>query len=161
MCQGTRVITVRPHVPDSLTRETVTHCVAFGLAEDAICLILRCTPSELKSCYPDELKYGLDKVNAQVGAALLHAALNEGDVNAQKFWLLNKAGWKDKKTDDEPGENDRDVLIERRLIVERILKRATRVDASVVATQDQEPVAKANGKNGKANGSNGNGVKHK
>lgn len=88
-------ITTRPpHYPTQHSRETVRHLVAFGLTIDQISYIVRCLPSEVNQHYVDEIESGLARINAQVQAALLHNALHKLDVQAQKLWLINKAGWK-------------------------------------------------------------------
>lgn len=151
--QGGIVVTLRPHCPTLQTRETVEKCVAFGMSQEAICAIINCTPLELKGHYALELQFGLEKVNAQVGMALMHAALEDRDINAMKFWLTNRAGWLregEKKSEEESGSIT--MVTEKRTIIERILKTRV-VDTSVVETV---PAKKTNGS---VNGSNG--MKHK
>lgn len=171
--QGTVVVRDPPHFPTMYTRETVTNLAAFGLTENQMAVILKCTPEDVRSNYSAEIEHGLARVNAQVQAAVLHAAIHERDVAAMKLWLVNKAGWRTgdgprglpKPGDDVPADGEYTV-VERREVLTRILSRVVQdkrnaekvIDGRVVATAAP---AKPNGTNGakKTNG-NGNGSGH-
>lgn len=171
--QGGVVVTVPPHYPTLDKRETVTMLAAFGLKEDQIAAILKCTPDDIRRWYQNELDTGLVRINAQVKAALLHQALYKEDVAAMRLWLVNNAGW---RTGDGPRgvlppgdvpEGETVTVHERRTIIEQVLTRVTREkrdgervipDARVVATQPQ--AAKPNGANGAHKKPNGNGSGH-
>lgn len=185
MHQGSIVVTQPPHYVTLHSRETAKHCAAFGLSDEQTCVILKCTPEELRLHYANEMEHGVALINAQVKAAVLHEALHGKDVQAMKLWLINNAGW---RAGDAPrgGVNstlpqlDHDgneiPVFERRTTIERILTRATQVkreqekvvvDSRIVSTQARAAgpaatgAAPANGAGGnghdKSNGSNGNG----
>lgn len=160
MCQGTVVLTERPHFPTMYTRDTVKHLTAFGLDANQMAIVLKCTLQELQLYYSEEIATGLVRVNAQVQAAVLHAAIYDRNVAAQKLWLVNKAGW---RSGDAPritvnaGETPSEATVhQRRSVIVDILREAIKhkrtqervIDATVVSSPKT------------ANGANGSG-KHK
>lgn len=161
VCQGTVVLTERPHFPTMYTRDTVKHLAAFGLDCNQMAVVLKCTLQELQLYYSEEIATGLVRVNAQVQAAVLHAAIYDRNVQAQKLWLVNKAGW---RSGDAPritvnqGESKSEVAVhQRRAVIVDILREAIRnkrateqvIDAKVVSAPKH------------TNGANGSGSKHK
>lgn len=166
MCQGTVVLTERPHFPTMYTRETVKHLAAFGLDSNQMAVVMKCSLQELERYYSDDIATGLVRVNAQVQAAVLHAAIYDRNVQAQKLWLVNKAGWRSgdapRITVNSGAQGNEQVTHQRRAVIVDILREAIRnkrateqvIDARVVST------TKAQGSNGAGfNGSNGS--KHK
>jgi hypothetical protein len=169
--RDTLIVTRPPHFPTMHTRETVTHLVAFGLDENQIAAVLKCTPDDVRQHYADELEHGLARVNARVMSAVLHAALYENSAPDRKLWLVNRAQWKGgdgNKTNilNAPGmgeDGETLTVVQRREVITKLLVKATQhkrqqervIDAEVV------PVAKStngNGANGHGtNGANGHG----
>lgn len=178
--RDTLIVTHPPHFPTMHTRETVTHLVAFGLDENQIAAVLKCTPDDVRRYYNEELEHGLVRVNARVMSAVLHAALYQDSAPDRKLWLTNKAGWKGDGAKALAianaagnGEDGEFTVVQRREVITNVLTRVTQakrqqervIEGTVVST-----VAKStNGANGHANSSNGhgmnggggNGVKHK
>lgn len=167
---GTLVVTVPPHFPTMHTRETATHLAAFGLDENQVAVILRCTPDDVRKHYAVEMEHGLMLVNSRVKSAVLHQALHKEDVNAMKLWLINNAGWRAGdgnktnilNTTPGAGEEGTMTIVQKREVITRLLVQATQhkrreetvIDAEVVPT----PKKNGNGTNGHgSNGSNGNG----
>lgn len=172
--RDTLIVTHPPHFATMHTRETVTHLVAFGLDENQIAAVLKCTPDDVRLHYGEELEHGLVRVNARVMSAVLHAALYQDSAADRKLWLTNKAGWKGDGAKAlaianaaGSGEDGEFTVVQRREVITNVLTRVTqakrqqeRVVDAVVST-----VAKSTNGNG-SNGSNGhggsgNGVKHK
>lgn len=176
------IVTYPPHFPTMHTRETVTHLAAFGLDENQVAAILRCSPDDVRRYYADEMEHGLTRVNARVMSAVLHQALFKEDTVAMKLWLVNKAGWRSgdgaravavATGAGESADGETLTVVQRREVITKLLVRATQhkrqqervIDAEVV------PVAKStngngtnghgNGSNGAGNGSSGNGTKHR
>lgn len=161
------IVTLPPHFPNMHTREQVSHFVAFGLTEEQIAVLLRCTVEDVKLYYGEELAHGLARVNARVMAAVLHAALHTDSAADRKLWLMNRAGWKGGDgakvgvLNLSPGTSDGETVtvVEKRAIIERVLTRVTQEKRLNERVIDVEPVEvkRANG-----NGHGGaNGTKHR
>lgn len=173
--QGTVVVRTPPHFPTMHTRETVVNLASFGLNDNQVAYILKCTPDDVRQFYKDEMEHGLTRINAQVMSAVLHAALHSDSAADRKLWLINKAGWKAgdsnrlplKPGEDGPLADGEYSVVERREVMTRILTRVVQEkrnaekvvgDGRVVATVAAKPTgAKPNGTNG--HGANGNGSK--
>lgn len=163
--RDTLIVTRAPHFPTMHTRETVTHLVAFGLDENQIAVIVKCTPDEVRLHYAEELEHGLARVNARVMSAVLHSALYNDSAADRKLWLMNRAGWKGGDGAkvgilNAPGatEDGEITVMQRREIVTKLLVKATQLKRQQERVIDVEatPVVKStNGANG--HGSNGNG----
>jgi hypothetical protein len=177
--QGTLVVTQPPHYPTMHTRETVQSLAAFGLDENQVAVILRCTPDDVRRYYVVEMEHGLTMVNSRVMSAVLHEALYNRDMTAAKLWLINKAGWRagDSNKISLPNPNDVTApgdgtltIVQRREVITKLLVHATQEKRKQERVIEGEIVPKANGKaNGNganghgSNGTNGggNGAKHK
>lgn len=186
--RDTLIVTHPPHFPTMHTRETVSHLVAFGLDDNQIAVILRCTPDDVRRHYAEEMEHGLARVNARVMSAVLHSALYNDSAPDRKLWLINKAGWKagdGNKTailnaPGATGEEGTYTVVQRREVITKMLVQATqhkRQQERVVtpAGRDRQVIdaevvtpTKSNGTNGhgtNGTGSNGtggaNGTKHR
>lgn len=182
--RDTLIVTHPPHFPTMHTRETVTHLVAFGLDENQIAAVLKCTPDDVRTHYAEELEHGLARVNARVMSAVLHAALYQDSAADRKLWLVNKAGWKGDgakalaiNTNGGMGSDGETLtVVQRREVITKLLVKATQHKRQQERVIDvtATPVAKstnsngANGSNGHANGNGhghgngaGNGTKHR
>jgi hypothetical protein len=168
--RDTLVVTRPPHFPTMHTRETVTHLAAFGLDENQIATILRCTPADVRQHYSEEIEHGLARVNARVMSAVLHSALYNDSAPDRKLWLINKAGW---RSGDGPralainnnggsvnGEAGELTVIERREVIQRVLMKATQAKRQTERVIEGEVLPKkTNGANGHgSNGANGTGA---
>ncbi len=178
--RDTLIVTRPPHFPTMHTRETVTHLVAFGLDENQIAVIVKCTPDEVRLHYAEELEHGLARVNARVMSAVLHSALYNDSAPDRKLWLMNRAGWKGGDgakavAINAPGmgeDGETMTIVQRREVITKLLVKATQHKRQQERVIDAEvtPVAKStngsNGANGHGpNGANGaggnNGTKHR
>lgn len=174
--RDTLIVTQPPHFPTMHTRETVTHLVAFGLDENQIAAVLKCTADDVRRHYVEELEHGLMRVNARVMSAVLHAALYQDSAVDRKLWLTNKAGWKGdgNKTNilNAPGMGGEDgefTVVQRREVITKLLVRATQqkrqqervVDAVVTTVARSTNGNGSNGSSGANGATGGNGVKHK
>lgn len=166
--RDTLIVTRPPHFPTMHTRETVTHLVAFGLDENQIAVIIRCTADDVRKYYSEELEHGLARVNARVMSAVLHAALYQDSAQDRKLWLVNKAQWRSgdgNKTAilNAPGaaaDGETMTVVQRREIITRVLTHATQNKRQAERVIEGEAVeVKRNGANGYGGG--GNGTKHR
>lgn len=172
--QGTLVVTQPPHYPTMHTRETVTHLAAFGLDENQVAVILKCTPDDVRRYYTTEMEHGLTLVNSRVMSAVLHQALYKEDVLAMKLWLINKAGWRagdnnklvlpnPNANGDGPGLDGEMTVVQRREVITKLLVKGAQLKRQQERVIDAEVVPAAskngNGANGhaKPNGANGHG----
>jgi hypothetical protein len=83
------------HVPTAELRRQVEQLAGLGNSIDGIASVLTITPDALRAHYGDELMKGPARANSQVAAALFKRATKDGHVEAQKFWLKARAGWKE------------------------------------------------------------------
>lgn len=106
-----------PHAPTDESRAQVAAMVACGLDDIQIAFVLKCDPREVREHYKMEMEHGRALTNAQVGAALLRAAI-KGSVDAQKFWLERRAGWVAPKAlpPEEEGEQEKAKKVRRQLM---------------------------------------------
>lgn len=173
--QGTLVITQPPHFPTMHTRETVTHLAAFGLDENQVAVILKCTADDVRRYYMTEMEHGLTLVNSRVMSAVLHQALYKEDVTAMKLWLINKAGWRagdnaklqiqPPNTGEGVGPDGELTVVQRREVITRLLVKGAQLKRQQEHVIEGElvPAKKnGNGANGhaKTNGANGKNGKH-
>jgi len=79
--------------PTDEQRLLVKKLAAAGATHEAIALMVNIrSPKTLRKHFREELDRGTAEANAKVAGALFNKAM-AGDVNAQKFWLINRAGW--------------------------------------------------------------------
>jgi len=79
--------------PTEESRQLAKHLAAVGIPQEQIALKLGIrSPKTLRKHYRPELDLGAIEANANVGGALYKNAM-AGNVEAQKFWMLHKAGW--------------------------------------------------------------------
>lgn len=168
--QGTLVVTQPPHFPTMHTRETVQNLAAFGLDENQVAVILKCTSDDVRRYYAIEMEHGLTMVNSRVMSAVLHQALYEKDMQAAKLWLINKAGWRSgdgPKITNLPAGTVAEgemTVVQRREVITKLITHATQHKRRQEQVIEGEVVSRSNGKTngGNGHGSNGtSGVKHK
>lgn len=161
--RDTLIVTHPPHFPTMHTRETVTHLVAFGLDENQIATVLKCTPDDVRMHYAGELEHGLARVNARVMSAVLHAALYNDSAPDRKLWLMNRAGWKGGDgaralAISAPGATGEDgtamTVVQRREVMTRVLTRVTQYKRQQERVIEAEvvPIAKSTNGNGGTSG---------
>lgn len=112
-----------PHVATDETRARVERYVACGLDVSQIAFCLGTDPATVSATYKQEIEHGAFKVNAQVGDALIAAAL-KGDVNAARFFLGARARWAVATKIEHTGKDGGPIEVEeKRKLVERIVGR--------------------------------------
>ena len=80
--------------PTDEQRKKVKALVAVGIPQDEIARQIGVrSPKTLRKHFRDELDRGAMEANASVAGALYNKAV-AGDVAAQKFWLMCRAGWR-------------------------------------------------------------------
>jgi hypothetical protein len=86
-----------PHEPTAQTRLMVEMMSAFGIPQDDIARVIGITSRTLRFHYFQEIDLGLLKANAKVAMNLFQIACrdNREGLDAAKFWLRMRAGWKD------------------------------------------------------------------
>lgn len=167
----TLIVTQSPHFPTMHTRETVTHLAAFGLDENQVAVILRCTPDDVRRHYMMEMEHGLTLINSRVMSAVVHEALYSRDVAAMKLWLINKAGWRagdgNKQSVLLPNSDGVDpntgemTIVQRREVITKLLVKATQHKRREEHVIDAVAVQKPNGNGGNGHGNGSNGTKHR
>ena len=91
--------------PTREQRERVEKLVGFGVNQADIATVIKdkrtgkpISQSTLKRAFPDEIRTGAVAANEKVAVSLFNRATaaseGKGDVAAQIFWLVNRAGWK-------------------------------------------------------------------
>jgi hypothetical protein len=80
--------------PTAKEREQVSMMTAIGIAQPAICRILKVSEKTLRRACRFEIATGQAQANTQVGEALFQAAVG-GNVAAMIFWMKTRAGWKE------------------------------------------------------------------
>ena len=72
---------------------------ACGINHDAIADAIGVSDETLRKYYPNELRFGADRVTARISNALVDKALSDrpDSVNAAKFYLQARAGWAEKQ----------------------------------------------------------------
>ena len=79
--------------PSEEERKLVKHLAAFGVQQEQIAHKIGVrSPKTLRKYFREELDLGQVDANATVAAALFKKA-KDGNTDAQKFWLMNRAGW--------------------------------------------------------------------
>ena len=80
--------------PTDEQRKKVKALVAVGIPQEEIARQVGVrSPKTLRKHFREELDRGIVEANASVAGALYKEAIN-GNVAAQKFWLLFRAGWR-------------------------------------------------------------------
>jgi hypothetical protein len=80
--------------PTTKEREQVSMMTAIGIAQPAICQVLKVSEKTLRRACHVEIATGQTQANTQVGGALFQAAVG-GNVAAMIFWMKTRAGWKE------------------------------------------------------------------
>jgi transposase len=92
------------HTPTDETREQVMILVGNGTNNETIARVLRISKRTLQRHYKTELAVGRDMAIASA-TSRLWALVQRGDLNAIKYWLCNRAGWKTERTLNELNAN--------------------------------------------------------
>lgn len=84
----------QPYAPTAAERRTVEHYVSLGYTQDQCAALMGISDVTLRKAFPDELKNGSLKVNAQIGGKLFQKAM-AGDTASLIFWAKTRMGWKE------------------------------------------------------------------
>ena len=84
----------RPKIqPTEEQRQLVKQLAAVGVPQEDIARKIGIrSPKTIRKYFRDELDLGTIDANAAIGTTLFQKA-REGNVEALKFWLQNRAGW--------------------------------------------------------------------
>ena len=84
----------RPRLnPTEQQRLLVKQLAAVGISQEHIAHKIGVrSPKTLRMHFREELDLGLADANATIASALYQNA-QDGNTDAQKFWLMNRAGW--------------------------------------------------------------------
>ena len=91
-----------PFEPTPEQRRMVEAMASCGIREDDIALVLQIARNTLRLHFTRELAVSAPKANAKVAATLFEIATNKNHakcVDAAKFWLARRAGWKEPTLD--------------------------------------------------------------
>lgn len=86
----------KPHTPDEKTRGMVEAMAAMGMSVNEIAVQLDLRPGQINEHYGRELVTASGRANLAVARAMFEKA-KAGDMTAAKFWLQNRAGWREKQ----------------------------------------------------------------
>src|SRR5262245_40937018 len=88
------------HAPAEKDRKTVESLAGFGISEEKIARLIGVDAKTLRKYYRNELDLGSDKANSTLAQKLYRIATGSSPqaVNAAKFWLACRAGWKEQVT---------------------------------------------------------------
>src|ERR1700704_2394252 len=79
--------------PTKEQRELVKHLAAVGTPHELIARKLGIrSPKTLRKHFREEIDFGSLEANASIAASTFKKAMS-GNVEAQKFWLMCRAGW--------------------------------------------------------------------
>ncbi len=87
----------KPYTPTDEQCRTVRAMVGFGVPQDDIALVVRCTSRTLRKWFRHELDVATVEANARVAQCLFQQATTPGNVAASIFSLNARAGWREKQ----------------------------------------------------------------
>ena len=83
-----------PHKRTDEEAEVVRMMAAVGISQENIAKVIGIDIKTMTKYYREELDTAWIKANAKVGGAMYNKAIG-GDVQAQKYWMGCRAGWKE------------------------------------------------------------------
>tara|TARA_R110000751_G_scaffold15768_7_gene50738 strand:+ start:1444 stop:1788 length:345 start_codon:yes stop_codon:yes gene_type:complete len=83
-----------PHKRTDEEAEVVRMMAAVGISQENIAKVIGIDIKTMTKYYREELDTAWIKANAKVGGAMYNKAIS-GDVQAQKYWMGCRAGWKE------------------------------------------------------------------
>ena len=87
----------KPFTPTAEQRRMVHAMAGYGVPQDDIALVLRCTSRTLRKWFREELDVAVIEANARVAQTLYQQATKPGNIAATIFWLKARAGWREKQ----------------------------------------------------------------
>ncbi len=82
--------------PDPKIAEQVARCAGLGLTRQQIAYVVGTGLAQLYEYYAEELERGTAETIKQVSEALVYKAVQQQDIQAIKFYLACRAGWRDR-----------------------------------------------------------------
>jgi hypothetical protein len=99
----------RPFTPTDEQRRLVKAMAGYGVPQDDIALVVKCSPPTLRKCFRQELDVATIEANARVAQTLYQQATTPGNIAATIFWLKARAGWREKHGVEVSGPNGEPV----------------------------------------------------
>jgi len=97
-----------PHKRTDEEAEVVRMMAAVGISQENIAKVIGIDIKTMTKYYREEIDTAWIKANAKVGGSMYNKAIG-GDVQAQKYWMGCRAGWKE--TNVTEVEGDVNILI--------------------------------------------------
>jgi hypothetical protein len=94
-----------PYVPSDEQRRVVRAMAGYGMPQDEIAKVVKCSPPTLRRTYRDDLDTAATEANARVAQCLYQQATTPGNIAATIFWLKARAGWREKQAVEVSGAN--------------------------------------------------------
>ena len=95
----------KPYTPTDEQRRVVRAMAGYGVPQDDIARVVRCTSRTLRKWYRQELDVAVIEANARVAQCLYQQATTPGNIAASIFWLKARAGWREKQQVEVTGYN--------------------------------------------------------
>lgn len=111
----------KPYTPTDEQRRTVRAMAGFGVPQDDIALVVRCTSRTLRKWFRQELDLAVIEANARVAQCLYQQATTPGNLGATIFWLKARAGWREKQQVEVTGRDGAPLVPPQTIIVRRII----------------------------------------
>ena len=92
-----------PHKRTDEEAEVVRMMAAVGISQENIAKVIGIDIKTMTKYYREELDTAWIKANAKVGGAMYNKAIG-GDVQAQKYWMGCRAGWKETNVTEVEGD---------------------------------------------------------
>jgi hypothetical protein len=107
--------------PSDEQRRMVRAMAGFGVPQDDIALVVKCSPPTLRKRFRDELDVATIEANARVAQCLYQQATTPGNIAATIFWLKARAGWREKQHVEVTGQ-DGQPLAPMQVVVRRFFE---------------------------------------
>tara|TARA_B110000503_G_C7077176_1_gene383460 strand:+ start:125 stop:544 length:420 start_codon:yes stop_codon:yes gene_type:complete len=94
MTKRTKKLTKPLHKRTDEEAAAVSMMAAVGISQENIAKVIGIDVKTMTKYYREEIDTAWIKANAKVGGAMYNKAIG-GDVQAQKYWMGCRAGWKE------------------------------------------------------------------
>lgn len=94
MTKRTKKLTKPLHKRTDEEAAAVSMMAAVGISQENIAKVIGIDVKTMTKYYREEIDTAWIKANAKVGGAMYNKAIS-GDVQAQKYWMGCRAGWKE------------------------------------------------------------------
>tara|TARA_R100001377_G_scaffold40409_1_gene22576 strand:- start:4300 stop:4656 length:357 start_codon:yes stop_codon:yes gene_type:complete len=110
MTKKPKKLTKPPHKRTDEEAEAVSMMAAVGISQENIAKVIGVDIKTLTKYYREEIDTAWIKANAKVGGAMYNKAIG-GDVQAQKYWMGCRAGWKETSVNEISGEEGGPIIL--------------------------------------------------